>query len=108
MALVALVLEAIARAAKQDLRELLRQMEAVHHTKSALRELLERVAEESEELARALRCEYEELFVSTESDELAMVELQMAMDQRSKLLEMLSNILKKMDESANEITQNLK
>jgi hypothetical protein len=34
--------------------------------------------------------------------------LQMAMDQRSKVVETLSNVLKKIDETADQIVQNLK
>lgn len=108
VALASLVLEQSARSAAQDLQEMVRQVEAIHGKKSALRELLERVAAESEELARALRCEYEELFVATEADELALAKLQTAMDRRSKLLETLSNILKKLADSDSAIAQNLK
>ena len=44
----------------------------------------------------------------SEMGEMESLRLQMAMDRMSKLMETLSNILKKMSETASEITQNLK
>ena len=107
-ALLQIVLSLAAESAQEDLRALMREIQRINEQKSRLRDLLERVAEESEELAERLRAEYDDLFVSTEESELEALRLQMAMDRRSKLLETLSNILKKMSDTESGIVANLK
>ena len=107
-ALLQIVLSLAAESAQEDLRALMREVQRIHEQKSRLRELLERVAEESEALAERLRAEYDDLFVSTEESELEALRLQMAMDRRSKLLETLSNILKKISDTESGIVANLK
>jgi methyl-accepting chemotaxis protein len=107
-ALLQIVLSLAAESAQEDLRALMREVQRINEQKSRLRDLLERVAQESEELAERLRAEYDDLFVSTEESEVEALRLQMAMDRRSKLLETLSNILKKMSDTESGIVSNLK
>ena len=76
--------------------------------KSKLRELLDRLAEESAEVDELLRREYEELFVETGGLDDLQLRLQTALDRQARLLETLSNILKKLSCTEKEIVQNLK
>jgi hypothetical protein len=76
--------------------------------KSTLRELLDRLASESAELDGLLRREYDELFVETNDPDQLELSLQTALDRHAKLLETLSDILKKLSCTEKEIVQNLK
>jgi len=76
--------------------------------KSTLRDLLDRLASESAELDELLRREYEELFVETNDPDQLALRLQTALDRHAKLLETLSDILKKLSCTEKEIVQNLK
>ena len=76
--------------------------------KSTLRGLLDRLAQESAELEELLRREYDELFVETDEPDELQLRLQMAMDRQAKLLETLSDILKKLSCTERAIVQNLK
>ena len=103
-ALVFVVLANSTRDLHDDLEEVIAAARALHRQKSALRELLDTIAREDAELAERLRCEYEELFVSTDEDELgeaSSLRLQMALERRSKLLETLANVLKKLSDTEN-------
>jgi hypothetical protein len=109
-ALAFVVLMNAAQDAQDDLKAILAEVRALNRQKSRLRELLETVAREDAQLAERLRSEYEELFVGTDDDfgETTSVRLQMALDRRSKLLETLSNVLKKLADTEGSIVQNLK
>ena len=76
--------------------------------RSPLRDLLDRLAEESAELDQLLRREYEELFVETSDPDELELRLQRALERRARLLEMMSNILKKLSCTEKAIVQNLK
>jgi hypothetical protein len=106
--LVLLVLRQAAESAQDDLRAVLREVERINEQKARLRDLLERVAQESDELAALLRAEYDDLFVTTDEFELESLRLQMAVDRQSKLLETLSNILKKISDTKRGIVDNIK
>ena len=110
MAIAFIVLMNAAHDAQEDLKAIMAAVHALNEKKSRVRELLDPVAREDEELAKRLRCEYDDLYVSTASElgELESLRLQMALDRRSKLLETLSNLLKKLADSDNAIVENLK
>jgi methyl-accepting chemotaxis protein len=106
--LVLLVLRQAAESAQDDLRAVLRELERINAQKARLRDLLERVAQESDEVAARLRAEYDDLFVTTDECELESLRLQMALDRQSKMIETLSNILKKMSDTERGIIDNIK
>ena len=106
--LVLLVLMGAAREMEDAARAVTEELEAMRRKKNVLRDLLERLARESEAVEKALRCEYEQAFISTENGELESLRLQMAMDRVSKTMSTLSNILKKLSDTQSSITQNLK
>lgn len=60
------------------------------------------------ELEEAIAAAKAELDSMSEMGEVESLRLQMAMDRMSKLMSTLSNVLKKISETANQITQNLK
>jgi hypothetical protein len=109
-AIVFLVLMNAAEEAQEDLRSIMAEVRAINHQKSKLRDMLETVEREDAELAKRLRCEYDELFVSTQDElgEVQSLRLQMALDRRSKFLSTLSNLLKKLSDTESSIIQNLK
>ena len=106
--LVLLVLMGAAREMEDAARAVTEELEAMRRKKNVLRDLLERLARESEAVEKALRCEYEQAFISTENGELESLRLQTAMDRVSKTMSTLSNILKKLSDTQSSITQNLK
>jgi hypothetical protein len=106
--LVTLVLQLAAEDAQRDLRELTEDVEKLNAQKARLRDLVERLAQDSDELAGLLRSEYEDLFDTGDLGELQSLRLQIALDRRSKLLQTLSNILKKLSDTDSAIIQNLK
>jgi Spy/CpxP family protein refolding chaperone len=107
-ALASLVLEEVNRSTKENLDAFMQRLHALERAKSALEALIERVAQESEEVAQSLRAIYDDLFVSTDFGEEEAFRLQMAMDRMSKMMETLSNILKKVSDTDSGIVQNLK
>jgi len=58
--------------------------------------------------AKQLQAEMAELLEKSELSEMEQLRLQMAMDRLAKMMSTLSNILKKMADTAGQITQNLK
>jgi hypothetical protein len=60
------------------------------------------------ELAEGIDQLKDDLDSKSEMGEMESLRLQMAMDRLSKLMQTLSNIMKKMEDTANSITQNLK
>ena len=107
-ALTFLVLMAATEGARDDLREIMAEVEKINAQKKRLRELVDRLGQESDELAGRLRAEYCDLLDASESAELQMLQLQMKMDRLSKLLETLANILKKVSDTDSSIIQNIK
>lgn len=106
--LVQLVLSLAAREAEDDLREILAEVEKINAQKKRLRELVDRLGQESDQLVASLRAEYRDLFDVNESAELQSLQLQMAMDRLARLLEALANILKKLSDTDSSIIQNIK
>ena len=104
--LVQLVLSLTAQEAEDDLREILQEVERVNAQKQRLRELVDRLGQESDELAARLRSEYCDLL--DENAELMQLQLQMKMDRLSRLLQTWSNILKKMSDTESGIIGNIK
>ena len=105
--LVQLVLSLAARAAEDDLREILAEVEKINAQKKRLRELVDRLGQESDQLVGSLRAQYRDLFDASDA-ELQSLQLQMAIDRLSKLLETLANILKKVSDTDSSIIQNIK
>jgi uncharacterized membrane protein YcjF (UPF0283 family) len=106
--LVLLVMMRAAEDAQRDLREVARDLEAANKQKARLRDLIESLGRESDELADRLRAEYDDLFVTSELGELESLRLQMAMDRQAKLFETLSNLLKKLADAESGIVENIK
>jgi hypothetical protein len=101
------------RAADEDLRAVLDQMRAVSTARKRLRQK-PRPAVASEidldtvlQLVATLYAKQLDDSLS-ELSEMDQLRLQMAMDRLSKMMSTLSNILKKMSDTASQITQNLK
>ena len=106
--LVQLVLSLAAQEAENDLREILEEVEKVNEQKKRLRELVDRLGRESDDVATRLRSEYGDLLGGSDQGELQMLQLQMKVDRLSRLLETLSNILKKMRDTESTIIGNIK
>jgi len=66
------------------------------------------VAAFKKEIARLEKSIKKDLDSMSEMGEMESLRLQMAMDRMSKMMETLSNVLKKISDTANNITQNLK
>lgn len=63
---------------------------------------------EQEDLVKAMEAMKQDLDSMSEMGEMESLRLQMAMDRMSKMMSTLSNILKKISDTSNQITQNLK
>jgi hypothetical protein len=114
-----LVLVRAARSAQEDVRAVMAQVKAITEAKKRLREkphplLPDELDDEAifhvvaTLFAKQLQAEIAELLEKGELSELEQLRLQMAMDRLAKLMGTLSNILKKMADTASQITQNLK
>jgi hypothetical protein len=123
-AVALLVLIAASTSGQEDLKAIMAEVKAITEAKAKLRSLLEQQTERGLDLfsvnavisaviARAELCRTVEgmqndLDSISELGETESLRLQMAMDRISKLMSTLSNILKKMSDTASQITQNLK
>lgn len=63
---------------------------------------------EQEDLAKAIDTLKQDIDSMSEMGEMESLRLQMAMDRMSKMMSTLSNLLKKISDTSNQITQNLK
>ena len=107
--LVERVLTEAARDAEQDLRNILEEVRRVLAQKARLRELVEELRKESDELRDRLENEFADVLDTLASDDQeATLRLQAALDRRSKLFQALSNVLKKLSDTDRQIAQNLK
>ena len=122
-ALAFLVLMQAAESAQEDVRAVMDQVKAITAAKKGFRDkarplLPDEVDAEaafhlvSTLYAKQLQAELEGLLekvkAAGELSELDQLRLQMAMDRLAKMMSTLSNILKKMSDTASQITQNLK
>ena len=108
------------RAAAEDLRVVLDQMRAISEAKRALREKARPDRADEVDLDAALQLLttlsvkqlqaelHRQLDSMSEMGEMESLRLQMAMDRLTKLMTTLSNTLKKLADTASQITQNLK
>jgi len=114
-----LVLMQAAKSAQEDVRAVMAQVKAITAAKRRLREKSRpAVADELDYeavfhvvatlYAKQLQAEMAELLEKSELSEMEQLRLQMAMDRLAKMMSTLSNILKKMADTAGQITQNLK
>ena len=118
-AMAFLVLMQAAKSAQEDLRAVMDQVDAITAAKKALRDTARSpLADELDYeavfhlvatlYAKQLQAEMAELLTTDDLSELLQLRLQMAMDRLAKAMSMMSNILKKMSDTASHITQNLK
>jgi hypothetical protein len=118
-ALAFLVLMQAAKSAQEDVRAVMAQVKAITAAKKRLREKARPVLPEELDVeavfhlvatlyAKQLQAEMAELLEKGELSEMEQLRLQMAMDRLAKMMSTLSNILKKMADTASQITQNLK
>jgi hypothetical protein len=109
---VQVMLEA-SRAADEDLRAVLDQMRAVSTARKRLRQKARPAVAGEIDLDSVLQLVatlYAKQLIDSLSElsEMDQLRLQMAMDRLSKMMSTLSNILKKLSDTASQITQNLK
>lgn len=118
-AMAFLVLMRAARSAQEDLRAVMAQVRAITAAKKGFRDKARPVLAEELDYeavfhlvatlyAKQLQAETAELLEQGELSEMEQLRLQMAMDRLAKMMSTLSNILKKMSDTASQITQNLK
>jgi hypothetical protein len=118
-AMAFLVLMQAAKSAQEDVRAVMAQVKAVTAAKKRLREKARPLLPEELDYeaifhliatlyAKQLQAEMAELLEMGEMSEMEQLRLQMAMDRMSKMMSTLSNILKKIADTASQITQNLK
>jgi hypothetical protein len=99
------------RAADEDLRAVLDQMRAVSTARKRLRQKARpAVASEIDTVLQLVATLYAKQLDDSLSElsEMDQLRLQIAMDRLSKMMSTLSNILKKLSDTASQITQNLK
>ena len=112
-----------ARSAQEDLRAVMAQVRAITAAKKGFRDNARPVLAEELDYeaifhlvatlyAKQLQTEIAELLETSDAvgelSEMEQLRLQMAMDRLAKMMSTLSNILKKMADTASQITQNLK
>ena len=122
-ALAFLVLMQAAESAHEDVRAVMEQVKAITAAKKGFRDKARPVLADEVDaeavfhlvatlFAKQLQAELGELLekasAAGELSELDQLRLQMAMDRMAKMMSTLSNILKKMSDTASQITQNLK
>jgi len=123
-AIAFLVLMEATRSAQEDLKAIMAEVKAITNAKAQLRSMLDQQTDRGLDLFSAnavisalitraeLCCAVEgmqnDLDSMSELSETESLRLQMAMDRISKFMSTLSNILKKMSDTASQITQNLK
>lgn len=100
-----LIMLQAARDAEQDLKALLVDMKQTHQTKESLRKFL---AYRRAVLAGAAPVKPAGTDSLSELTEMQSLRLQMAMDRLSKMMETLSNILKKIADTQQAVVQNMK
>lgn len=119
-----IVLMQMAREAAEDLKAIMAEVKAINNKKAAQRELLadlREIAADGGEVGDCRRepCEapsleariaevQDELDAMNEQSELLTLRLQMSMDRHARLLQTLSNIMKKISDTADQIVSNLK
>ena len=122
--LVFTVLMEGARSSREDLRAVMDQLKAVTAQKEKVREALKQRPDRGLDLlsvtsllsSAIIRSELDlvidqmkdDLDSMSEFGEMESLRLQMAMDRMSKMMSTLSNLLKKMSDTASQITQNMK
>lgn len=122
--LVFTVLMEGARSSREDLRAVMDQLKAVTAQKEKVREALKQRPDRGLDLlsvtsllsSAIIRSELDlvidqmkdDLDSMSELGEMESLRLQMAMDRMSKMMSTLSNLLKKMSDTASQITQNMK
>jgi hypothetical protein len=113
-ALALVVLMEAANSAQEDLQAIMAGVQAINAAKQRQREVLCEIqrqaadAASKERLDAAVDAIKESLDSMSELGETESLRLQMAMDRLSKLMSTLSNILKKISDTSQSITQNLK
>lgn len=120
-ALICLIMMEVAKSSDEDLRDALEEMKDTLSKKEAARKSLIRLSKAKANCLRGncrvlslkdydtLESNVKSQFDSlSEMNELESLRLQMAMDRLSKLMSVLSNLLKKASETASGITQNIK
>jgi hypothetical protein len=111
-ALIMIVMMQAASDADQDLKDILAEVKAKNSEKSQMRAALQQMRMSRVKSARELNADMQsmkyDLDSMSEMGETESMRLQMAMDRYSKLMEALSNIMKKMSETNDNIIKNLK
>lgn len=118
-AMAFLVLMQAAKSAQEDLRAVMDQVKAITATRKGFRDKARPLLPEELDAeavfhlvatlyAKQLQAEMAELVDKGELSETEQLRLQMAMDRLAKMMSTLSNILKKMADTAGQVTQNLK
>lgn len=111
-ALVFEVLLQASRDADDDLRAIVAELEAQAAARRRQRELLCRLAHEHVDLGTDTATIRDDIAAQldalNELSEMTSMRLQMAMDRRSKFVEALSNLLKKISDTEDSIVKNLK
>jgi hypothetical protein len=100
-AIAFIVLMEAAKSAREDLKSIMAGVKAINNTKASYRESMQ----SSKTTAASYRQKLDSLDNLSEMESLR---LQMAMDRQSKMMSTLSNLLKKISDTAQSITQNLK
>ena len=104
-----LVLMQAANAEEQDLQEIMNETKAQNTSKNGLRQAMQATQQVSaQKINHDLQDMRDRLDSMNEMSEMTSMRLQMAMDRLSKLMESLSNILKKISDSQQNIIKNMK
>lgn len=113
-ALVFIVLMQADHDAREDLKEIMGRMKAINDAKECKRDpkcldaLGSRGGTSKEIADKALQDIKNKVDSMSEMGEMESLRLQMAMDRMSKMMSTLSNLLKKISDTSQQITQNLK
>jgi DNA anti-recombination protein RmuC len=101
------VLREVAAETERDLRQIMDEVKRLNEQKARLREFVDQLAAESSEIAARLRSEFTDVLGAIDATSLESV-LQLFMEQKSKLEEMISNVLKASSETESGVIENLK
>ena len=111
-ALVMIVMMQAASDADQDLKDIMAEVKANNSAKSQMRAAMQRMRMSRVKSAQELNADMQSVKNGLDSmsdmSEMESMRLQMAMDRYSKLMEALSNIMKKMSDTNGNIINNLK
>lgn len=103
--LVVMVMMETAAMEEQEIRDQLEQMKKVNAEKERLRAIVAELRKQREAVKDDLKAKYDAM---NEQSQVEQLRLQMMMDRRARLMETLSNLMKKFSDIQSTLIQNLK